>query len=163
MNHARTMERIFEFKRRAVFNFPLISVMVNNMPVDDPELCGRIRDHLAIAVEVADSRLESIQTSEENLRKQEGIHEVLEHIREIIDALNKDQQKARFEGTTIIFRLQEEFAHAFVSLGLTEGQEESIDQLVRRSMGELVKLYENADNTQVMLNELGETLKQLSS
>ena len=163
MDNVRGMERIFEFKTRAVFNFPHISVMVNNMPVHDPELCGRIRDHLAIAAEVADSRLDAIQTSEANLRKQEGIYEVLEHIREIIDALGANQQKARFEGTTIIFRVQEEFARAFVSLGLTEGQEETIDQIVKRNMEDLVKIYEKTDNTLGMLGELGQTLEKLSS
>ncbi len=163
MDNVRNMERIFEFKTRAVFNFPRISVMVNNMPVHDPELCGRIRDHLAIAAEVADSKLDAIQTSDANLRKQEGIYEVLEHIREIIQTLKDNQQKARFEGTTIIYRMQEEFARAFVSLGLTEGQEETIDHLVKHNMEDMVKIYEQTDNTQVMLNELGQTLERLSS
>ncbi len=163
MENVRHMERIFEFKMRAVFNFHHISMMVNNMPVHDPELCGRIRDHLAIAAEVADSRLDSIQTSDANSRKQEGIYEVLEHIREIIEALGSNQQKARLEGTSIIFRVQEEFARAFVSLGLTEGQEETIDQIVRRNMEDLVKLYDRTDNTQSMLAELGQTLEKFST
>ncbi|MBI4985433.1 MAG: response regulator, partial [Rhodocyclales bacterium] len=33
VNHVRTMERIFEFKTRSVFNFDRITILVNNMPL----------------------------------------------------------------------------------------------------------------------------------
>jgi len=53
MNHVRSLGRIFEFKRRSVYNFERITVLVTNMPLADAEACGRLRDHLAIAASLA--------------------------------------------------------------------------------------------------------------
>jgi len=35
------------------------------VPIDDPDLCGRIRDNLAIAGESANAKLASLSTREE--------------------------------------------------------------------------------------------------
>lgn len=32
MNHVRTLERIFEFKQRAAYNFEHITLLITNMP-----------------------------------------------------------------------------------------------------------------------------------
>ena len=48
------MGRIFSFKNRMVVNHEKVSILVVNMPLDDAEYCGRIRDHLAIVAEAAE-------------------------------------------------------------------------------------------------------------
>lgn len=163
MSNVLNMGRIFEFKKRAIYNFERISVMVNNVPVEDPELCGRIRDHLAIALEVADSRLSAIQTSDANLRKQEGIFKVLERIRAIIHTLDENQKHTQIMSSEIIYKLQEDSARAFISLCLTESQEDMMDQLIKDRLGELVALFDRADETHAMLSELGQQLEGLSA
>jgi CheY-like chemotaxis protein len=162
MNNVTAMGRLFEFKNRAVFNFPAISVMVNEMPVQEPELCGRIRDHLAIAAEVAQARLEAIQAVEENRHKQEGLQAGLQHIAKITAMLDQKEQKIRVEAATVIFHLQEDLASAFVSLGLTETQENHLDQIVQSRIDQLNHLYQDGENTQALLAELREDMKRLA-
>lgn len=62
INTMRGMERLFEFKSRAVYNFEHITILVNNVPLENPDLCGILRDNLAIAAESANSRLQAMQT-----------------------------------------------------------------------------------------------------
>lgn len=106
MQNVTAMGRLFEFKNRAVFNFPDYFPMVNEMPVHEPELCGRIRDHLAIAT---GSRrcLEAFLATAENRRKQEGLQAGLHHIAKITELLDQQEQQARIDAATIIFHLQE--------------------------------------------------------
>ena len=49
IDHVRQQGRIFEFRRRSVHNFERVTLMVNNLPLDDPDFCGRLRDHLSVA------------------------------------------------------------------------------------------------------------------
>lgn len=163
MSNVRTMERIFEFKTRCVYNFKRISVMVNNMPMADPELCGRIRDHLAIAVEVADSRLSAIETGEANSRKQQGIMQAVEDIRDMIGTLDNKQLQTRYKASDIIYQLQEDVVRAFVSLCLTEAQEEMFDTLIKNRLNELTTLYDQADEMHDQLSTLSKRLEALSS
>ncbi|MBP9714164.1 MAG: response regulator [Sterolibacterium sp.] len=161
MQNVTAMGRLFEFKNRAVFNFPTISLMVNEMPVHEPELCGRIRDHLAIATEVAQARLEAFLATAENRRKQEGLQAGLHHIAKITELLDQQEQQARIDAATIIFHLQEDLANAFVSLGLSETQENHLDQIVQSRIDQLNQLYRGGESTQTLLAELGADLKRL--
>lgn len=162
INNVVGMGRMFEFKNRAVFNFPAISLMVNDMPVNDSDLCGRLRDHLATAAEIAHARLEAIQAMEENRRKQAGAHHSLQHIGQIVAMLDQREQYARTQATTIIFQLQEDLARTFITIGLTEQQEDAVDQIVQSRIDQLIQLYAEGKSTQKMLADLGEDLKQLA-
>lgn len=75
IKHVRKMGRIFEFKRQAAYNFEHVTVLVSNVPIDDPDLCGRIRDNLAIAGESANAKLASLSTREENRQARQGRRE----------------------------------------------------------------------------------------
>ena len=162
MNNVVGMGRLFEFKKRAVFNFPSISLMVNEMPVQEPELCGRIRDHLMIAAEIAQARLDAIDTSEQNRRSQEGVMAGLQRIGQIIQTLDQREQHARVEASAIMFQLQEDLARAFVTVGLTDQQEDTIDSIIKARMEQLLRLYSSGESTQAMLAELGQGLKDLT-
>ena len=42
ISHVRSLGAIASFKNRTAFNYGRFSLLANNMPVDDPDLCGRI-------------------------------------------------------------------------------------------------------------------------
>jgi hypothetical protein len=80
IDHVRSMGRIFEFRSRSAHNFDRLTLMINNMPLADPEFCGRLRDHLCIAAECAEARLKAIETEESSHRQAEGIRDAVERI-----------------------------------------------------------------------------------
>ena len=42
IEHVRGQGRIFEFSRRSVHNFERVTLMVNTLPLNDPDYCGRL-------------------------------------------------------------------------------------------------------------------------
>jgi len=40
INHMVSMGRITDFKSRMSISYPHISLLVNNMPIEDPDRCG---------------------------------------------------------------------------------------------------------------------------
>lgn len=163
MNHASTMERIFEFKTRAVFNHGRVTIMVTNMPVADPDTCGRIRDNLAIVAQGADARLEGIEAEYDVQRKEEGIRALLQSVATTITLLRERQRHDQAMAAEITFQLQEDLANSFVHLGLTTGQEQFLEDLVRRSTGRLTELNDSGAETQVALEGLSRDLQRLSN
>jgi DNA-binding response OmpR family regulator len=161
MNHVRTMERVFEFKKRSVFNFDRITIMINNMPLHDSEACGRIRDNMAIAAQGADARLSGIQAESDNLAKQAGIRDLLLRVAQSVAAIKTQQLTDQTEAADIAFRMQEDMAKSFVHLGLTTTQEHYLEDLVRGYANRLLEVMERGVQTQQILEQMNTDLSGL--
>lgn len=60
--YVRDKGRLHDFGEHTVVNFPTVSIIVRNMPVNNSELHGRIRDHIAIIAQGAHSKIEALET-----------------------------------------------------------------------------------------------------
>ena len=161
INHVRGMDRIFEFRSRSVHNFERVTLMVNNMPLADPDFCGRIRDNLSVAAQGADSRLQAIETEEANRKNQEGILDALQSVRETISAMQQAHLQDRAASTTLMVELDQDLANSFVHLGMTDNQERQMENLVGNFMKRLVELLDRGEDTQEALKMLSDKLGQL--
>ena len=161
IDHVRTQGRIFEFRKRSVHNFERITLMVNNLPLDDPEYCGRLRDHLSVAAQGVDSRLKAIETDEANRRSQAGILLALESVSETIMSLHEAHQRDSAESSALMMELQETLVNSFFRLGLTEGQETFLQDMVGNFMKRMAALLERGAETQTAMQSLNDRLSKL--
>lgn len=162
LNHVRGMDRIFEFRNRSVHNFQRLTMMINNLPLDDPDYCGRLRDHLCIAAESTEARLKAIETEEASRRSQIGIQGALERVRTLTASLHQAHLRDRATSSELFVRMEQSLANAFVHLGMSEDQERHLGDLVHKFMKELVELLDRGEETHQALQELGERLGQLT-
>jgi DNA-binding response OmpR family regulator len=161
MNHVRTLERIFEFKRRAAYNFDHITLLITNMPVEDSDLCGRIRDNLAIAAESADAKLAALQSFADNATMREEIHGLLQGIGHTVESFGAQYDSARFQGSVYTQRFLDDLLAAFAHLGMSSQQEEEILELVKQRSNGLIDLYDIAGETQDALGKLSVKLESI--
>lgn len=162
LSHVKSMDRIFEFRNRSVHNFERLTMMINNLPLNDPDYCGRLRDHLCIAAEAAEARLRAIETEEANRRSQTGIQSALERVRTMTASLHQAHLRDRATSSELFVRMEQSLSNAFVHLGMSEDQERHLGDLVHRFMKELVELLDRGEETHEALQELGERLGQLT-
>lgn len=160
ISHVRKMDRIFEFKRRAAYNFEHITVLINNVPLHDPELCGRLRDHLAIAVESANGKIDNLLTKEGFSQARDTAAELFAQLQTVVQEVEKNYAGARYRGAVVTQDMQAELARTFASLGLSDAQESSIDSIVREKTDYLVEIYDFSGETQ---NSLVEISKRVAS
>lgn len=161
LNHVRNQGRVFEFRNRGVYNTDHITLMVNNMPVHDPDLCGRLRDHLSLVAQGADSRLQAIETEEANRRNRAGIDDALQSIRESISAMRQAHGQDRAASSELLIELEQSMARAFVHLGLSSDQERHMEDLVHDFMKRMMELQDRGEEVYETLRKLTEKLGQL--
>lgn len=161
LNHLQSMDRIFEFRQRSVFNYDHITLMVNNMPLHDPDFCGRLRDHLCFVVEAADSRLRSVEIEEQNLRNTAGIHAALASIGSTIDQIEKRHREERLTTSELMFNLDQSLTRSFVHLALTTSQENYLTELVSDFMKQLIAIFDRGEDTHLALKKLSDQLGEL--
>jgi len=163
IEHVRSQGRIFEFRQRSVHNFERVTLMVNNLPLDDPDYCGRLRDHLSVAAQGIDSRLKALQTEEASQRAQEGIRSALESVGNTIMDLHDAHIRNNADSSKLIVDLQEALLDSFYRLGLTDNQEQFLQNMVGDFMTRMAALLDRGATTQETLQRLNNKLGQLRS
>jgi len=158
INHLRSMDRIFEFRTRAAYNFEHITVLIQDMPLHDPELCGRIRDTLAIAAESANAKIQAMQTKTENARARDGVTELLKTLKTTIENFEQKYALARYRGSSLTMDMLNQLASAFAFLGMSDEQEKQILGIVQGKSENLAEIYNFSGETQKALKEMAERL-----
>ena len=158
INHVRGMERIFEFKMRAAYNFEHLTVLVNNLPHHDADLCGRLRDHVAIATECAEAKLKSLLIEAEQTQSKGSVAHLLRVLQSRVQIFANKYVQARTSGSLLTQDLLDELASAFSSLGLSELQETRIQNIVQAKAFDLAEIYDFSGETQDALNDIAQQL-----
>ena len=161
IRHIRTLDRIFEHKHLAAFNFDSITMLVTNMPRHEFELCGRIRDHLAIAVESANAKLRARQSFMDNLRMRDEIGQVLQDIGRALHELAQKYQDARYQETVYTAHFIDEITSTFAEVGMSQQQEDVLLESVRSHIKTFIDLYDIAPHTQGTLQVLTQRMEKI--
>ena len=163
VEHVRDQGRIFEFRRRSVHNFERVTLMVNNLPIEDPDFCGRLRDHLSVAAQGADSRLKAIHTDELNRQSQEALRSALDSVGQTLASLRLANQRNSTDSSKLITDLQETLVNSFFKLGLTDNQEKFLQNMVGDFMARMAELLSQGLETQKTLERLSMRLEQFKN
>ena len=163
INHIRTLDRIFEHKHLAAFNFDNITMLVTNMPRHEFELCGRIRDHLAIAMESANAKIRAMQSFMENSWMRGEIGQILQDIGRALQELSQKYQDARYQETIYTAHFIDEITSTFAEVGMSQQQEDVLLESVRSHIKTFVDLYDIAPHTQETLQVLTQRMEKILS
>lgn len=161
LNHVSHAGRIFQFKSRCVFNYGRVTLMVNNMPLDDADRCGRIRDNGALLAEGADARLKAIEVELSAQRRRSGIEAALPRVHATLDAVQGNYRRNCYELTQVMIEFQEALMKSYVHLGLTERQEEQMTAMAGEFMQRMVGTQDESLHIVGQLEELAHSLEGL--
>ena len=130
--------RLYEFPPRILVNYPKISLLILNLPMNDPEKLGRIRDHICFIVSVTEQQLDAILTKRklqyQKMQLQRAFSLVRDKFEDLVGVLNLSH-----EMNEAIFRdLQDEFEMRIPHMGLDDDQEQyiykKVDDTILRSV-----------------------------
>ena len=152
--------RIFDFGSRTIINYPHVSLLIKNMPLDEPELYGRIKDNIIVLVEGAEERTKAIAVEDKVKKKQDDLKNIVlmtEQALNDIDARNKEN---KLSSTRIMQNLLQEIEESFMGLGLTEEQEKKMVYVLNENINKSLSLYEEGLGVDEHLFTVMERLQQ---
>ncbi len=155
LGHAKGMDRIFQFHDRMAINYPRITLLVPNLPMDDPDRIGRLRDHLAILAEVADARLSTLDSERKRLAQADGIIRAVSDLTHVLEEIESQQSANRLNTLEAANAYLLEMERAFVHLGLSEGQEAELIAMAKA-------VTERFSQLQSAGKSLGDKLQQVN-
>lgn len=162
MEHVRTLGRIFEFRSRSVHNFDRLTVVINNMPVHDPEFCGRLRDHICIAAECADSRLKAIEVEETNRRNQAGILDAIDRVTASTSNARSAYLRDRAACAELLMLLEQDLSRVMTHVELSNSDENALTGMVTTFSENLLGVLDGGEEACQAMEDLGQRLGQLN-
>jgi CheY-like chemotaxis protein len=162
LGHARKTDRLFQFHDRLAVNYPSITLLLTNLPLDDPDRTGRYRDHLAIIAEGAESRLLAMTVEMERARQASAIVAAVAGLTDMLGEIETRQTTHRLRMLELATEFIEELNTAFIHLGLTESQEATLIHLARGSYERIGALLDDDKSLSDHLREIATTLRGLT-
>jgi len=161
LDKLKIQKRIYDFGARTAYNFPHISVLVKNMPLDDPDLYGRHKDNVALLIEGAEARLSSIIDEKLIEKQQQTLLDLVDATRTTLTHIDEKNHKNKISSSRIMNNLVIDIEQAFVSLDLGESQEIKIMDLIQNAANLANSLYDEGLEVDDELNKLVSRLEQV--
>ena len=159
----RDIGRIFEFGSRAIINYAHISLLIQNLPTDDPDKVGRLRDHLAVLAESADMRVAGLDAVNERDLQKIGIEVTLTELRSALQRINERAQGNRSNGQGHVLETLEHLSRMLQTLGLTENQSAYVDDLIKETLDETKQYFDEAESLECEFSEVQSRLERMAS
>lgn len=153
MSRLREAGRIKEVGKRLVANFGDISLLIKNMP-DEEQRRGRLRDHLALLLEGAESRMRVLEL---NQRLASLVIDSRETLRQIEQMQHENKQTA----LQIMDDVVRDLEALFMKLGLSEEQETALLTIVQHGVDRSLNNFEQGISLDNTLRELVQQLSEL--
>ncbi len=134
MTFARTKGKIEGYKNRVFFNEEFVTILIKNMPEDDPETSGRARDTLCMLIDGSNSVMRAIRLRQElmairNSNTFQIIGKCVEELKHLPSHLGEVVRKS----LGVVDNIQAELQGKLIGLDLTEEQEEEIFSIISQA------------------------------
>lgn len=162
IDHMTSMDRIVHFKSRMSIHYPHVAMLVNNMPEEDPDRCGRLRDHLAMLVEGAEMRAAGIVAENESRRRGVAIERMIARVTGALNEIDSSQRQNRMEIRVAFSALTDEMEKALLRVALTREQEDLLTAIVTNGIEDILNVQSAEADLQNKLSAIIREMKEIS-
>jgi DNA-binding response OmpR family regulator len=151
---ARKRERFFDFGSRTIINYDDFSLLIKNMPIDDPEKYGRLKDILGMITNGVEAKIRQLNNDVLADKKQA----VMKSIQDSLNSIEQSFGGVQKENILAIEDLNDELNEAIQTLGLTQYQEDNIEKIVEHCLQRINKAFYQGINIRENLTNINNQL-----
>lgn len=155
MELAKQKSRFFDFEARTIISYDNFSLLIKNMPINDPDTYGTMKDVLGNLCNAIETITEILLAKEINQHKNETMTSVNLALNEIESTITGIQN----ENTDVIEDMISDVDEAMLTLGLTDSQEESIRTITQNCLMHSREVLKKADVLKESFNKVQHNLK----
>jgi len=156
-------DRFVENGKRMFINYPKVSLLIKNMPIDDDVKMGRLRDTLAILIEGTNEKQLSIEKDQNMLLMLEASNQsqrnMIKETEEGLSFIKKVHQELKHSNLSLMEHTADYIQGTFINLGLTDQQESALAEMLLRSQQKAQQLFEESVE---MEEQIGAILHKLN-
>lgn len=162
MDHLVSMGRLVQFKARMVINYPVVSLLVRDMPLEDEDRCGRLRDHLTMLVETADVHAGALAALALARSRDDEIVRLALSMTEVLGEVDKAQRDNQVSSRIALENVRQRVDAAYVSMMLTTTQENMLNRALDDGVEELLNSQADISDLQNRLSQMVADLRRVA-
>jgi CheY-like chemotaxis protein len=155
-------DRFVENGRRMFINYPNVSLLIKNMPIDDEVKMGRLRDTLAILSEGTNEKQISIEKDQTMIAMLELSSKtnlnILRETQEGLSFIKTVHEELKHSNLSLMDSTVDSIQSTFINLGLTDQQEVALSRMLENSLSEAKRLF---DESAELEEQIGSILYKL--
>lgn len=154
-------KRIVPFGRNMLLNSPQCSLLIKKLP-EDEEITGRLRDHLAILLEIINSRVLFIQT-EENRQQlcQKTVTAVKTAIESNFNHINTNLEALEHKLDQTFTELETTLRRELIHMGASQPQEQEICCILEHTKEQFESIVETSINIDYHIRDINHSLNNI--
>lgn len=141
LEHMAGFGRIVDFSRRTAINYDSITLMILDMPRDDADRYGRLRDHLATLCECADARVHALDDALDVSAKHHVLTGLVDSARQALLDIDRRHRNNHNDARMIMHGMLATIEQSFSRLDLTDDQEDYLAEVIRASVQRVMDLF----------------------
>lgn len=155
---ARSRGRLYSWKAYSFFSYDLFTVLIRNMPINDEDRYGILKDQICLLLNGVDARIKSMLVARSEKDKQQRIATISKVLANLV--LEMEQQNTEFSTQLerVINDMETNIAAEITQFSLLESEESGLLSIVNESMALATALFEqNIDNEKqrkLVMNQL---------
>lgn len=161
LESCRTSSRFIDFGCRTIINYPKVTLLIKNMPLDNPEKYGRFKDVLPTVLGATDAKLRLMETNDLLMKQGEKTHFAFTNIRYSLHDLVKSLHGHQVDAGNSIEKLSTFMQLELPKLGLEPDQEEFILDSITNTFTEVSSHLSNSKEVNITFIHILKEMKAL--
>lgn len=155
---ARTRGRLFSWKKYSFFSYDLFTVLIRNMPIDDEERYGILKDQICLLLNGVDARIKSMLIAHSEAEKQQRISAVSKILANLVLEIEQGNTSFSEKFEKIILDMETNISAEIAQFSLLEREEQALLNVVNESMAAATALFESSLETEQQRKQIIDVL-----
>lgn len=151
---SRDKGRLVDYKQRTLVNFSNVALLIKNMPTGDEVKYGQIRDNICILLSSIDAKLDNLKDKQRIEQQTDVLTRLVSTTNKAMKKLNSAQSATQGSIYGAIETVNSKMSLALMTMGLTETQEDRINNILGTALIEIQALYDASETTGWEFSEL---------
>ncbi|NOY71568.1 MAG: response regulator transcription factor [Gammaproteobacteria bacterium] len=150
----RKDQRFIDFGCRTQINFNQVALLIKNMPLNDMERYGRIKDLLPAMLSAADTKVQSLNTTTAIAKQTKELLESFQTIKTTLASLATSLHNNQVSSAKVMRTMLNELETNLPAMALETDQEEYIIKLIDASVEEALDITDASDKIGHSFNQM---------
>ncbi len=166
LSHLKDRGRFFDHKQRTIVNYENISLLIKDMPVEDPIKYGQIKDNILTVVEAVDMKTRELDNFQALANEKELMKRIVQRVQTMVKGVDESFNKVIKDIAGVVEAMVQSTEEIMPQLMMSEEQESSIEAIMQRGITDTQRVFSDGlkvdEGFRDFLEELGRVTAQTS-
>lgn len=141
LDECKDKGRYVDFGRRSIMNYGCVSLLVRNMPLDDPQKYGALKDNLFSMLQGLDARIGALDNVEALQLESQLVARLTSGMTSVMDSIERGYHDVMVRIADTVEDIADGIEREIQFLGMDECQEQVIQQLLEQGIESASQIF----------------------